>query len=173
MSRTRQILIRPELPSLEEILKDVQSAPVDDVAFTFLRSASSASGGAGESTAAGTAVMRGNRPYALTSNTSDLGTTSESRDNSKSFESAAKRPRQDIHVTGTPVQSSRESSRQASGPLGNGDIQDCYLKVLDFLEMNSYLRDSQDKLAQQCSDLQDLGQSVRDQIESLRTQLQS
>ncbi|XP_071503607.1 uncharacterized protein [Diadema antillarum] len=172
MSRTRQILTRPELPSLEEILKDVQSAPVDDVAFTFLRSASSSpSGGAGESPAGGTAVMRGNKPD--TSSTSDLGATSESRDTSKSFESAAKRPRQDIHVTGAPVQSSRESSRQAGGHSRNGDIQDCYLKVLDFLEMNSYLRDSQDKLAQQCSDLQDLGQSVRDQIESLRTQLQS
>ena len=37
MSRTKQIQTRPELPGLEEILSDLQSAPDDDVAFTFLR----------------------------------------------------------------------------------------------------------------------------------------
>lgn len=150
MSRTKLLQTRPELPSLEEILGDLESAPNDDVAFTFLRDY--ASGVAG--------ILPGSNPMdeGQENKTARLAGESASID-----PSAAKRPRQDPSKIAT-------SSKQISE---EHELQDTYLKVLRFLEMNSYLRDSQDAMAQQCSDLQELGQSVKDQIESLRTHLHS
>ncbi|XP_030833185.1 uncharacterized protein LOC115920751 [Strongylocentrotus purpuratus] len=159
MSRSKKLLSRPELPSLDEIIKDLDSAPSDDVAFTFLQNYTSGSGTGAELPTGSKQMMDAvSRSRASTGESARI-----SVDTSKSFESAAKRPRQE---------NSKQKSEEHHGQSKEeSDIQDCYQKVLGFLEMNSYLRDSQDKMTQQCTDLQELGQSVKDQIDSLRTRL--
>ncbi|XP_038044260.1 uncharacterized protein LOC119718904 [Patiria miniata] len=51
------------------------------------------------------------------------------------------------------------------------DLDHCYKQTLEFIQMNEYLKDSQDTLADQATELQRLGQAIKEQVESLRTQL--
>ncbi|XP_054754985.1 uncharacterized protein LOC129260988 [Lytechinus pictus] len=165
MSRTKKLLSRPELPSLDEITKDLESAPSDDVAFTFLKKDITDTAGA---------ALGGIPHQDSHSKSRDFLPSGESSarvalDTSKSFESAAKRPRQESSKSVSS--SARKSEEQLEQSKEEREIEDCYQKVLKFLEMNSYLRGSQEKMSQQCADLQELGQTVKDQIDSLRTRL--
>ncbi|XP_041465403.1 uncharacterized protein LOC121416030 [Lytechinus variegatus] len=170
MSRTKKLLSRPELPSLDEITKDLESAPSDDVAFTFLKKdITGTMGTAGAALGLGIPHLQDSHSKSRDFIPSGESSARVALDTSKSFESAAKRPRQESSKSVSS--SARKSEEQLQKSKEEREIEDCYQKVLKFLEMNSYLRDSQEKMSQQCADLQELGQTVKDQIDSLRTRL--
>ncbi|XP_072051580.1 uncharacterized protein [Amphiura filiformis] len=64
-----------------------------------------------------------------------------------------------------------KSSGKDTGSGSKSDIDICYTKVIKFLELNEELKQSQESLQEQCNDLQELGQAVKEQVKSLRTQM--
>ncbi|XP_022086990.1 uncharacterized protein LOC110977310 isoform X2 [Acanthaster planci] len=53
----------------------------------------------------------------------------------------------------------------------SSELNHCYTQTVQFIRMNDYLKDSQERLADQATELQRLGQAIKEQVESLRTQL--
>ncbi|XP_033634757.1 uncharacterized protein LOC117296024 [Asterias rubens] len=140
--KKKMIQPRPVPPDLESIRKDLENAPRDDVAFTFFNVASND---------ADSPSTESERVVADLDKNSDALKTS-------------------IH-SAAAESSSSSSATSSSSKKHSADLDKCYSQTLKFIEMNHYLKDSQERLADQCNELQELGKSVAEQVDMLRVQL--
>ncbi|XP_071794333.1 uncharacterized protein [Asterias amurensis] len=141
--KKKMIQPRPVPPDLESIRKDLENAPRDDVAFTF---------------------------FNVASNDADSPSSTESERVVADLDNNSDALKTPVHSAAAESLSS-SSATSHSSKKHSADLNKCYSQTLKFIEMNHYLKDSQERLADQCNELQELGKSVSEQVDMLRVQL--